>query len=473
MRVRESNEIKLASAEGWWTRQRKSLPPASVTVETALIVLGLLALLLLVPHTVNKSDGYVRYTALSDLLAHGKRDSVPFSIVGPLFATPLWLLDRVTDGGNPIWVARYNWLLLVVGISTLALLLRRHVDGKLLRTFLLLLVYASMFGDHTRWFYGEVFTALTIGVGIVAIVLSGKRGALAGWTAAILGAVNTPAAMIGFGLVALGRVLALHRLRFVIAPLVAGSFILGESWLFRGSPFANPYDGNAGVRTLMPYSGLPGFSYPAFFGLLAIFLSFGKGLIFFAPGMFLPIKSRLRDLVRSEHAKLYAVHVLWLLSVTGLVLVYCRWWAWYGGWFWGPRFFLLASIPASFAIAVRLRHRDGSLAANLLTLAALALSIWVGINGVVFDNATLDGVCKANDFAQEYVCHFIPEFSPLWRPFVVRETLSVANWLYIGLSATVFAYLAMPLAWRIGEQIRELFTYLWSTRVLNLRWYRF
>ena len=41
-----------------------------------------------------------------------------------------------------------------------------------------------------------------------------------------------------------------------------------------------------GFRTALPYSGQPGFSYPFFFGVLSVLFAFGRGLVFFAPGLF-------------------------------------------------------------------------------------------------------------------------------------------------------------------------------------------
>ena len=101
----------------------------------------------------------------------------------------------------------------------------------------------------------------------------------------------------------------------------------------------------------MPYSGLPGFSYPFLFGLLAILFSFGKGLVFFTPGLFLPLKERLRALGERGSA-LWRLHTSWLLFTASLVLIYASWWDRSGDWFWGPRFFLFASVPASFALAL-------------------------------------------------------------------------------------------------------------------------
>jgi hypothetical protein len=57
-----------------------------------------------------------------------------------------------------------------------------------------------------------------------------------------------------------------------------------------------------------------------------------------------------------------------LLVVTGLVLVYAKWWAWYGGSSWGPCFFVFATVPASLLLAVRLHHVRDAAWRNALTV---------------------------------------------------------------------------------------------------------
>jgi hypothetical protein len=210
----------------------------------------------------------------------------------------------------------------------------------------------------------------------------------------------------------------------------------------------------------MPYSGLLGFSYPFFFGLLSLLFSFGKGIIFFAPGLLLPARRALGAL----SVRLRTIHQLWLLFVVGLLLVYASWWAWYGGWFWGPRFLLFAAIPASLALAVWLRKEDASLAMRLAALGVLTLSCWVGLNGAVFSDATLRPICSYNNFAREAYCHYIPEFSVLWHPFVVAgqlglspafyaaEGLDPGKLIYAGFTALVYFYFAAPLLVRIIRQ---------------------
>src|SRR6185369_17960113 len=107
------------------------------------------------------------------------------------------------------------------------------------------------------------------------------------------------------------------RLRDVLPLLATIALVLAENWIRRGSPFSQGYDDNHGVQTIMPYSGLPGFSYPFFFGLLGILLSFGKGLIFYTPGMFLPVRRALSMLRETARQQTYMLYLLWLSFVVG------------------------------------------------------------------------------------------------------------------------------------------------------------
>ena len=138
------------------------------------------------------------------------------------------------------------------------------------------------------------------------------------------------------------------------------------------------------------------------------------------------------------------MYLLWISFLVGLVLVYSPWWAWYGGVSWGPRFFLFASIPASFALALRLHYRSRSLFVNVLTTAVFCLSLWVGINGALFDQQGLN-ICTANYYALEFVCHYTLEYSVLWHPFVAHESITTQELPYLAYSLIVFIYLALPL----------------------------
>ena len=74
--------------------------------ETLLIVLGLLASVFLGRHE-GRYDGWVRSDALTQLLTTGKLPEIRYSMVGPIFATPLWYLGKVAKDSQ-WWVDRYN-----------------------------------------------------------------------------------------------------------------------------------------------------------------------------------------------------------------------------------------------------------------------------------------------------------------------------------------------------------------------------
>lgn len=427
--------------------------------ETALIVIGLLANLLLLPHTI-AGDATRRYAALSQLLSGGGVSQVKYSLIGPIFAAPLWLMGRLFSQ-PAVWVESYNTIIFAAALLGLYLLLRDHMEGRLLRAFLLLLTLASMFTYHLTQFYGEVFTAMLVAVGLALAVLR-RRGALVGLALVAVGVANTPATIAGLAFALAQRIWRTRRLRYGLTLLAVLALIAGESLLRRGSALNDGYQDDTGGHTLMPFAGIPGFSYPLLLGLLAILLSFGKGLIFFTPGLFLPLRRRIAA-IWGENSPIWTLYSLWLWFVVGLVLVYAKWWAWYGGWFWGPRFFLFACIPASFALALWTQRPSARLTLNLIALGVLALSVWVGINGAVFNQAGLN-VCTAHHYLLESYCHFAPDYSALWRPmvnvylfglgprFASVEALTPGSVAFGVYALLVGAYLSLPLLRAIWTQ---------------------
>jgi hypothetical protein len=239
--------------------------------------------------------------------------------------------------------------------------------------------------------------------------------------------------------------LRFKRLRYLL-PVIAGAVIvLAEIGLRRG--FDAEYTNNVKIaKTVMPYSGLDGFSYPFFFGLLAILFSFGKGLVFYLPGVLLPVW-------KSLSAKLQRLYLLWMLFLAGLVPAYASWWSWYGGDYWGPRFFVFGILPASLALAVALSFPRGLLF-NFATLAVLALSVWIGADSLVL-GSYFPPECFIGYYQYAYVCHFTPEFSQLWYPFVRTPALTTGQILEFAYYAVVFLWLAVPLAVRIVDQLAD------------------
>lgn len=419
--------MKRAQPAKWWA-----------ATETGLIALGLGALLVLLTYSLH-GDGAERYTELTRLLSGQGMAQGKYSLVGPLFSAPLYVVGALF--GDPRgWTVRYDWLVLAVGIGGAWLALRNRVERRLLRTFFLLLIAGSMFPYHLMSYYGETFTAICVGFGLLFAMCGPRR---TGWVLIVLGVANTPATLPALALVVGKRMLETRSARPILALATAVALILGENWLQWGSPLSNGY------RTD------PGWTMPVLFGLLAILFSFGKGLIFYVPGVFLPVRRALLAGGIQRGRELYAAHTSWLVFGAGLVVVYAHWWAWYGGWYWGPRFFLILSLPASLALAARLRAPAATIAGNLVTLFVLMLSVWVDVDGAVFGQQTLGPICQANNYAHEYFCHYLPQYSALWRPFLVAEPLTLQNILYMAYVALVFAYLAAPLMLVLARQARQ------------------
>jgi hypothetical protein len=411
-------------------------------IEISLVDIGLVLLFFVLPHDIN-GDGPIRFQALGQLLEQGRVSGMPYSFVAPLFSAPLYLVGTVYL--TPYWwCARFNTVVFGGGLAATYWLLRAEVDRLLLRRFFLLLIAGSMFPNYLRGYGGEVFTAVFVTVGIVALRFGRP---LAGWTAVVLGVANTPAALVGLALVTAAQVWETRQWRHAAPLAAAAALIMLEAWVRRGGPLISGYENNSGAHTLMPYSGRPGFSYPLLFGVFSILFSFGKGVLFFAPGLLLPIT--VERGVSAIADRLRAAYHLWIWFLIGLIVVYAKWWSWYGGWSWGPRFFLVASVPASLAIAVRLqRVREAGRWSLVATLLALTLSVWVGLDGAVFDQRDLS-LCVQNTYALEFVCWYTPEFSVLWHPFVNGLSLSADQIAIAVYFLIVYLWLAVPIVFEI------------------------
>ncbi len=411
------------------------------------------------------SDGIVRYDALDALLRHGTLDRTKYSLYGPLAAAPLWYLgEAVGYPTETVWAFNRVALLLALGALWLAL---RPVLARAERVrFAALVLFGSAFPWHVLGFFGEVFHVCCVGTGLA--LLATRRGfwALVGGALCVWGTANVPASAVGLALAC--AVLCWHRrrARYLLIPACAAALVLLENSVRRGSAFAGGYAGEAGFRTVLPYSGLPDFSYPLFFGLLSILFSFGKGLVFFAPGLF--AKYPECDEPRAADARL--VYRLWVAVVVGLVLVYARWWSWYGGAVWGPRFFLFAALPAALVLARWTARADRySTWANGLVLAAVALSCWVGLNGLVFQGAGSVRYFE-NNFEHEHLTWYVPECSVLWQPFVAAIPLGGRTHQQIAAFALAFAYLAWPVARVLAARAWIALPGAWRTVRTGPRW---
>lgn len=442
------------------------MPPRSIPPAAALLVAAAVVITLLRPVSIG-NDGEVRFRALTAVLRDGRLDATKYPLAGPLAAAPFWLTGEAA-GRTELVTWAFNGVVFLAGAAGLWAVVGRLLPAAEATRFAMLLLFGSMFPWHAMTFGAETFTAVGLGLGL-AMLATRTRPALGG-VLCVWGTANMPASAVGLGLACL--VLCWHRkrLRYLLLPAAAAAVVLAENWARRGHPLATGYVGEAGFRTVLPYSGLPGFSYPLFFGVLSLVFSFGKGLLFFAPGLFARYPGPEPGTPPDREEAVRLVYHAWVAVVVGLALVYARWWAWYGGAAWGPRFLLFASIPAALVLARWAgRSATRSPAANVLVLAALALSCWVGANGHVYREYGHEAFWE-NDFALEHLTWAVPECSVLWRPFVVPHPLTWAERARLAAFALAFAYLAWPVARVLIGQVRDRTVAAWRTlRTSNWR----
>jgi hypothetical protein len=231
-----------------------------------------------------------------------------------------------------------------------------------------------------------------------------------------------------------------RRIAPPVAAIAAVAIILLDVWI-RNAGTGNGYlsDNEHGFQTILPYSARPGFSYPLLFGALSILFSFGKGLVFYIPALMLAVNAESRAALRLDTRSIVIVS----LALVAPVLLYAKWWAWYGGSFWGPRFFLYLCPPACLLMAVLLQERRTSIMRTVCLVAVIGLSAWVAVNGYIYAQDNMDA-CWSNNYSQEYLCWYVPEFSALWRPFVTGrfgQLFDYPRWPYAVWTAACMSYL--------------------------------
>jgi len=399
-------------------------------------------------------DGALRYRMLLAFVDdHRILSDYGYSLLQCIGALPLYVVGKLFK--HPInFVERFNLLvfsgMLLVAYRRLSPL----INVRLLRHWCLLMLVCSMFPHHLRMFFTEVFSTSGVVIGLVCLLTNAP---VAGSVSMSLSVINSPILLIPLLLVTLKLSWDSKRLWYWTIPAVSILGIMLEAWIRRGSPFLTGYENNHGFHTLLPYSGLPGFSYPFILGALSILFSFGKGLLFFAPGLVLSYQGSEQ---KPYHPTLARLQSALLIFVAGMVVAYAKWWAWYGGFFWGPRFFLLASVPASLALALHLQETDRSLSKNALVLGVLLLSAWVGVDGAIFGQDGLEQIGAVNNYALETFVWYVPEFSPLWYPLVAHHRLSRRDMMIAAYSIAVTMWLVTPvlkqLAGRLDVHLRAL-----------------
>ena len=386
--------------------------------EKFLLVLGAAVYLFMFPHGIH-GDAEVRYRFLLELLGTGKLPPMVYSYVHPLVSAPLLALGSLYKDGF-WWVSRFNTFVFLGTLLVAARVFRIRYgwSPERVRLALLLLLGATMFPKHSTDYYAEVFSCCLAFLAILAFQNGRSFLAVA---ALCLSVWNVIATVAGAGLLLMFFALRARRWRYLAAlPLLPAGFLL-ENWLKYGEAYPTAYLAmQQGPFTILPYAMGPGFSYPLFFGLLNNLFSFGRGLLWFTPGLLLLFHPALRrEPARRPHAELF---LLGLAYLAGLLLVYSKFWAWHGGAFWGPRYLLFASLLAALALACFRWEEAIPAPWRALWVCLILASAWVACQGVMYGTDFLEP-CYTRGHELEFACHYVPQFSVLWRYFTVLPPL--------------------------------------------------
>ena len=415
-----------------------------IFLERALIFIGAIFYLFLFPHGIH-GDATDRYNSLLTLLETGVVTPMTFSYIGPLVSAPLLLLGKLVKT-EFWWLSRFNTLLFLGLLFYLWRFLRREFNEGQLRVVALLLLGATMFPKNVTDYYGETFcvTAMIIAIGSF---IDGRF--FIGAALCLLSVGNAPATIAAGSLFTVLFLLRERSSRYLfLIPLFVGLILLENYLKVGGFGFAQMK--SMPGPSILPYAATPGFSYPFLFGLLSVLFSFGKGLLFFSPGLiayFSPAASLVSPRLR---ALLFAC----LFYLIGMLPFYCRWWGWHGDWFWGPRYFLITSVMCVLLLAILLTHDRVSRPWKIFAFFAGALSFWVGCQGVLFGQDFLED-CSRRGTELSFICNYVPEYSVLWRTFFADPQIRGRKVAYL----IYFILAAAAVLWRPGQ---DNFRWAWQ-----------
>lgn len=100
-------------------------------------------------------------------------------------------------------------------------------------------------------------------------------------------------------------------------------------------------------------------------------------------------------------------------------------------------------------------------------LVILTLATWVAIDAAVFELAALD-ICANDSYAS--LCWYVPEFSPLWRPFVTFTPPSPAGAIVIAYFAAVYLWMAAPVVRDLSPRCVAMAGDGWRVLTRGERW---
>ena len=375
------------------------------------------------------SDGYLRFETFKSLWEAPIYSK--YSTVQPIIAKILDDLLRVFDPSIAVdFVPKFFDLFLVLIFLGVSLVFfNRSVNILMLGSLLPLSMMTHYFGQ----FFSEITSSTLIALGFVIFNTQPNRlGTILGSLIAAIGLANWSVLLAPTSIVFLASVVGVFLRQkdsinfsiFIFLSLSFGVVLAIGDLVLKSQLLDNPYNSSseAGFTTVMPYSGLPGFSHPVLLGLLGSLFSFGKSIFLFNPFVIFLF-------IRQYDYKIFSLAFLFTT-----LIIYSQWWAWYGGFSFGTRFYIFTVIPSIYVFIDGLRDENRQW--KWLEIFVLGWAFWLAICGKYFGLDATAGICAANDYALEAYCWYVPEFTPLINPFVtygiggIIEYLSWIDYFY-------------------------------------------
>ena len=423
----------------------RSLQQPRVRWATAIVAVGLAALFMSRMPVHSSSDDDMRRQAVL-ALADGDWFHMKYSMVMPLLVIVPYRLAEVVGWGA--YVLNHFDLLVWVPWALFVAHRLQRLRGARFAAGVVALSSVSMFAAYVTSFNAEALSLMLVSAGLLLLAdHGGRRGRLAGVALAAFGAAIIPVQVAGLGV--LGLVLLVRRRNpwVVSAAVVAGAMAVVDVAITEHRLGISKYGVEVKSFEVLPWGRVADFGYPLVFGLLGILFSFGRGLVWYMPSLFL------RNEPRPQPLDPVAQWRRWLtVMVLVTVPIYAKWWAWYGGVSFGPRFFMLGVVPAAVALCERLQS-PRRLQAWAVGVAATAFTGWVAIAGAVY-YLTPKAVqrCTSRDYRLEPLCWYSPEYSSLFSPLWDGHALSALQVLYIigvcAVMAVVVAALTPAATWQ-------------------------
>lgn len=409
-----------------------------------IVVVAVAALMVWLPAHPSFDDNRRRLAALD--LAAGRWHTVKYSLVMPMLAVLPYRIGRALGMGSFlldhfVTIAWVPWSLWVGSRLT-------RLRGSRFGIGVVVLATGSMFTAFVTSFNAEALAMMIVSAGILLIVDARSRAEkITGVAIAAIGIAIIPVQVVACGVAAVMLWWRRRNSALLISCVLAAALMVADASITAGHLSLSKYGtdpGDAATFQLLPWGPIVGFGYPLLFGLVGILFSLGRGLLWYQPGFFR----------RAPEPDDPVAQWRWCLTVMVVVMIpiYAKWWAWYGGVTFGPRYFLLGVVPAATALCTQLqvgRSLRVWLGAVVLTL----WTAWVAVVGAAFyPTKRADLMCRLEDFRYEPLCWYSGEYSSLLSPTWDRAWPNTSQILFgvlIGITVVgVIVQLTPPTRWR-------------------------